>query len=195
MKPLFIGREPEIEHFGQFLKKKTASLIVCQGRRRIGKSTLFRHCAEAADHFLLFEGLPPRDKIGKQNQLEAFAERIAAQTKAPKVDLPSWPQAFQLLDSVLPATGSTVLLLDEISWMATGDPDFPGYLKSAWDNLFSQRARLIVVLCGSVSSWIQANLSADAPGNCSCRPWACPPAINSGEAKPSARPRSSRSCR
>jgi hypothetical protein len=166
---LFIGRERESEEFRQILSKKTASLIVCQGRRRIGKSTFFRHSAAEADHFLVFEGLPPRDKIGREEQLAAFAERLAEQTKAPKVTLESWPQAFQLLTSVLPSSGSVVLLLDEISWMAMGDPDFPGYVKAAWDNKFSQRSRLILVLCGSVSSWIQANIlnSTGFAGRCS----------------------------
>ena len=166
---LFIGRERESEEFRQILRKKTASLIVCQGRRRIGKSTFFRHCAKEADHFLLFEGLPPRDKIGRQEQLAAFAERLAEQTKVPKVTLESWPQAFQLLASALPPSGSVVVLLDEISWMAMGDPDFPGHLKAAWDNQFSQHSRLILVLCGSVSSWIQANIlnNTGFAGRCS----------------------------
>jgi uncharacterized protein len=155
---LFIGRERESEEFRQVLRKKTASLIVCQGRRRIGKSTFFSHCAREADYFLVFEGLPPRDKIGLQEQLAAFAERLAEQTRVPKVTLESWPQAFQLLASALPPSGSVVLLLDEISWMAMGDPDFPGHLKAAWDNQFSRHSRLILVLCGSVSSWIQANI-------------------------------------
>src|SRR5580658_2124123 len=166
---LFIGRERESEEFRQFLRKKTASLIVCQGRRRIGKSTFFRHCAKEADHFLVFEGLPPRDKIGRRDQLAVFAERLAVQTKAPKVTLESWPQAFQLLSSVLPSSGSVVLLLDEISWMAMGDSDFPGHVKAAWDNQFSQHTRLILVLCGSVSSWIQANIlnNTGFAGRCS----------------------------
>jgi uncharacterized protein len=158
MTPLFVGRDSEVAQFKQLLKKSAASMIVCQGRRRIGKSTFFRHCARHADHFLLFEGLPPREKIGRQDQLAAFAESICAQTKAPKVALETWPQAFQLLNSVLPASGSIVILLDEVSWLAVGDPDFPGHIKSAWDNLFSQHARLIFVLCGSVSSWIQTNI-------------------------------------
>ena len=155
---LFIGRERESAEFRRFLHRKTASLIVCQGRRRIGKSTFFRHCAKEANHFLSFEGLPPRDKLGRQDQLGAFAIRLEAQTKVPKVALESWPQALQLLASVLPSSGSVVVLLDEISWMAIGDPDFPGHIKAAWDNLFSQHPRLILVLCGLVSSWIQANI-------------------------------------
>ncbi len=158
MKPLFVGRESEVAQFRNLFKKKTASLIVCQGRRRIGKSTLIRHCAREADHFLLFEGLAPREGIDRSAQLATFARSIQAQTKAPEVVLATWPQAFQLLASVLHPAGRIVLLFDEISWMAAGDPDFAGHLKSAWDNLFSQHPRLIMVLCGSVSSWIQANI-------------------------------------
>jgi hypothetical protein len=90
--------------------------------------------------------------------LDIFAQRLADQTKAPRVALENWAQAFQLLASLLPTTGQTVLLLDEISWMAMGEPDFAGYLKVAWDNLFSRRDRLVLVLCGSVTSWIQENI-------------------------------------
>jgi hypothetical protein len=155
---LFVGRETERTEFQQLFRKKIASLVVCEGRRRIGKSTFVRECARDADHFLSFEGLPPRPNIGRKEQLDIFAQRLADQTKAPTVALESWPQAFQLLASLLPATGWTVLLLDEISWMAMGEPDFAGHLKVAWDNLFSQRARLVLVLCGSVTSWIQDNI-------------------------------------
>ena len=155
---LFVGRESEREDFRNLFRKKVASLVVCEGRRRIGKSTFVRECAKEADHFLSFEGLAPRENIGRKEQLAVFAERLADQTKAPKVALESWPQAFQLLASLLSPTGWTVLLLDEISWMARGDPDFAGHLKIAWDNLFSRHERLVLVLCGSVTSWIQENI-------------------------------------
>ena len=42
--------------------------------------------------------------------------------------------------------------------MGIGEPDFAGYLKNAWDGLFSRRDRTVVVLCGSVSSWIEENI-------------------------------------
>lgn len=158
MATLFVGRDSEEAEFKRLLTKPTATLIVCQGRRRIGKSTFFQHCAQNAGHFLKFEGLPPRDKIDKKAQLDAFATALNLQTKAPKVGLESWPQAFELLDSVLPATGTIVVLFDEISWMSIGDPDFPGHVKAAWDNRFSHHPKLILVLCGSVSSWIQENI-------------------------------------
>ncbi len=154
----YIGRSEERQEFRRLLQKKTASLVTCQGRRRIGKSRFIAECAEEADHFLSFMGLPPREDISKQAQLDAFADQLAKQTKAPKLPLDGWPTAFQLLASQLPANGTVVLLLDEISWMAVGDADFAGHLKTAWDTHFSKRQRLIVMLCGSVSSWIEHNI-------------------------------------
>lgn len=52
----------------------------------------------------------------------------------------------------------TVILLDEISWMGASDPDFPGYLKWAWDKLFHRHDKLVMVICGSVSAWIRHNI-------------------------------------
>jgi hypothetical protein len=111
-----------------------------------------------ADHFLSFSGLAPRENLGKEEQLEAFSTALAAQTKAPKLRLENWPTAFQLLASQLPRGGSVVVLFDEISWMGLGDADFAGHLKVVWDQHFSKHSGLILVLCGSVSSWIEKNI-------------------------------------
>lgn len=166
----FHGRRFHADQFARLLRQAKPSLVVVQGRRRIGKSAFVRHCGQTyGDHYLKFEGLGPREGIGKAEQLASFAEQLAAQTSLPKMTLESWPQAFQTLATVLPQKGKTVLLLDEISWMAIGDPDFAGHLKIAWDNLFSRRKDLVVVLCGSMSSWIEVNLlnSAGFVGRCS----------------------------
>ncbi|MCW1884206.1 hypothetical protein OKA04_05650 [Luteolibacter flavescens] len=165
----YIGRQAERREFAELLKKKTASLVTCQGRRRIGKSRFIEECAAAADLFLSFIGLPPREGITKQEQLNSFSGHLAKQTAAPSVLLPDWPTAFQLLASQLPAKGSVVVLLDEISWMAIGDKDFAGHLKTAWDQLFSKVPGLTLVLCGSVSSWIEENIlnSTGFVGRCS----------------------------
>ena len=37
---MFVGREKELESLSLLLDKRTASLVACRGRRRIGKSTL-----------------------------------------------------------------------------------------------------------------------------------------------------------
>lgn len=166
---LYIGREQEHAEFRQLLKKKTASLVTCQGRRRIGKSTFIRKCSEETDHFICIDGLAPRKGIGKAEQLESFSRKLSEQSKLPALKIETWPQAFQLLSSAIPSDGRTLVLLDEISWMAIGDPDFAGYLKSAWDRFFSQDNGLVLFLCGSVSSWIEENIlnSTGFVGRCS----------------------------
>jgi uncharacterized protein len=154
----FIGREQEQADFRELLAKKSSSLVTCHGRRRIGKSRFIRECAKHAKAFFEFSGLPPRPGLTKREQLTAFAEQLAKQSTAPRLPLDHWATAFQLLASQLPPKGTVVLLFDEISWMGIGEADFPGYIKNAWDGLFSRRDRTVVVLCGSVSSWIEENI-------------------------------------
>ncbi|MFN0251338.1 MAG: AAA family ATPase [Kofleriaceae bacterium] len=160
---LFVGRKHETAELLALRRKRSASLVVLKGRRRIGKSTFVNQCAKHFDHFLAFEGLAPRTGLTAREQLEAFAVQLAQQTSLPKVALDNWSQALQLLGSVIPGKGSTLVLLDEISWMSIGDRDFAGHLKTAWDRHLSKHPRLIVVLCGSVSSWIERNILA-SPG-------------------------------
>ena len=45
MRDGYIGRGGEQEEFRRLLQKKTASLVTCQGRRRIGKSRFLAECA------------------------------------------------------------------------------------------------------------------------------------------------------
>jgi hypothetical protein len=51
-----------------------------------------------------------------------------------------------------------MVLLDEISWMGFGDLSFPSRLKNAWDQYFKKSPHLVMILCGSVSSWISENI-------------------------------------
>ena len=55
-------------------------------------------------------------------------------------------------------TGRVILILDEISWMGSEDADFLGQLKTAWDEQLKKNPKLILILCGSISSWIDENI-------------------------------------
>lgn len=76
-------------------------------------------------------------------------------------DAADWQTAFAKLDSVIQEDKRTVVLLDEISWMGSFDPNFPGILRNAWETYFHRHDKLIVVVCGSVSAWISKNILAD----------------------------------
>ena len=155
---MFLGREYELDLLMRLFKMDKASLVVCKGRRRIGKSTLIEHFGRVSEcNFYEFQGLPPRENISNTDQLNFFSEQLSAQTSLPQMRFDSWFQAFSLLAEVVPKS-NCVVFLDEISWMGGKDRDFAGQLKIVWDTKFKSSSSLLVVLCGSVSSWIDKNI-------------------------------------
>lgn len=156
---MFLGREKELSSLRLLLEKPMASLVACRGRRRIGKSTLFREFARREKlGFISIEGLGPRKGQTNADQLRNFGERLAGQTRG-KLAIPrTWPEAFRLLSKRIPKRGRQLVLLDEISWMGRHEPDFPGYLKNGWDDELKHHDNLILVVCGSVSSWVRRNM-------------------------------------
>ena len=68
---MFIGRKDLLEDMESLWRKRTSSLVACRGRRRIGKSTLFREFARrSAEAFIEIEGLPPTEEREMTNQDE-----------------------------------------------------------------------------------------------------------------------------
>src|SRR5271169_2988334 len=111
----FIGRKKELTSLELLLKKKSASLIVIRGRRRVGKSRLIKEFVADKKNWT-FSGLPPVPGITKQRQLDAFSAQIAQTLKMPKIQATEWIELFTFLGNQ--AKGQRiVVVLDEISWM------------------------------------------------------------------------------
>jgi len=157
---MFYGRKNELRKLNGLLGKRTASLVVVSGRRRIGKSTLIQEFSKKFDFFCEIQGLAPRDSMTDTDQRKNFSEQMKNIFDIPAVLLENWNDAFSHLSSHT-RTGKTLILLDEISWMASKDSDFQGKLKIAWDTRFKKNDHLILVLCGSASSWIDKNILKD----------------------------------
>ncbi len=151
----FFGREKELEALKDLWNKSISSLIAITGRRRIGKSTLIEAFAEK-EVFFSFAGVPPTKGVTAQSQREAFAKQLMRYFgQAPKC-IDWWDLLWFLAEKT--KEGRVVVLLDEISWMAQDDPEFLGVLKTIWDSEFKKNPRLLFILCGSVSSWIEENI-------------------------------------
>jgi AAA+ ATPase superfamily predicted ATPase len=155
-KPQFSGRRQELTDLARFLKKKSASLIVVRGRRRIGKSRLIEEFAKDY-RFYSFAGLAPNEFTTAQSQRDEFARQLSEQTGLPEVKADDWGKLFLLLSEKV-QKGRVIILFDEISWMGSKDPDFLGKIKNAWDQKFKSNPELIFVLCGSASAWIEKNI-------------------------------------
>ena len=96
--------------------------------------------------------------MSNQDEIDHFMESLDLATGCGVRKVERWLQAFAALDGQIDDTKRTVVLLDEISWMGKYDPLFPGVLWKAWETMLHRHDRLIVVICGSVSSWIQKNI-------------------------------------
>lgn len=152
----FFGREQELTSLRQLLHKTSASLVIVKGRRRIGKSRLIQEVAKPYP-FHRFSGLPPTAEVSAQDQRTEFARQLAKELSLPGLRADDWGDLFDLLAKQT-GKGRVILLLDEISWMGFKDPTFLGKLKNAWDLEFSKNPELILILCGSVSTWIEKNI-------------------------------------
>ncbi len=152
----FIGRKRELMQLKDLLSRDTASLVVVKGRRRIGKSRLIEEFGKGFKSVTL-SGLSPTKKTTSKHQREEFAREMARIFQIPFSYQSDWSDLFWHLAEQT-KRGRVIILLDEISWMGSKDPTFLGKLKNAWDLHFKKNPKLILVLCGSVSSWIEKNI-------------------------------------
>ncbi len=155
-KRMFVGRTKELAMLRRFLDKRSASLIIVRGRRRVGKSRLIKEFAKLG-RFYSFVGIAPTPETTAQMQRDRFSKQLSEQTGLPEVRADDWSKLFQLLAEKV-KKGRVVLLFDEISWMGSEDPEFLGLIKDAWDERFQNNPELIFVLCGSASAWIEKNI-------------------------------------
>ncbi len=155
-KDVFVGREAELKKLKKLVEKKTASIAVITGRRRIGKSRLVREFTKGKKHYV-FSGIPPLEQTTAEDQRREFAKQFAQQFDLYEPHFDDWSEYFQLLAKHT-SNSKLVIFFDEISWMGSKDHNFLGKLKTAWDLHFSKNPNLILILCGSVSSWIEKNI-------------------------------------
>ena len=155
---MFIGRKEELKTLAGLWRRPAATLVTCRGRRRIGKSSLVAEFARVSGaRFIAIEGKAPEPGMTNRDQLESFRVQLSEQTGTEVPALGSWFEAFVQLDKRINGR-KTVVLLDEISWMGKFARGFPGDLKIVWDRAVKKHDRLVLFICGSVSTWITENI-------------------------------------
>ena len=132
------------------------ALVVIKGRRRIGKSRLVEEFGKDKK-FLPFSGLAPVKGVTAQDQRDAFARQLSILFHLPPFTFTDWSDAFAHLSRFL-TEQPTVILFDEISWMGSKDPTFVPKLKVWWDLVVQNHPSVILIFCGSISTWIDKNI-------------------------------------
>ena len=149
---MLIGRKQEKQELLDLLESDQSEFVAVYGRRRVGKTYLIR---ETFNNRLAFQHTGILD-ASLQEQLEEFRQSLksAGYRKCP---LPTnWHEAFHLLAEVLEKSKAEkkVVFIDELPWMDTPNSNFVRALDHFWNGWASARKDIVVVVCGSATSWI-----------------------------------------
>src|SRR5262245_3069645 len=108
----FIGRKQELDGLRGLLKKKSSSLVVIKGRRRIGKSRLAEEFSkEFSSHYLL-TGIAPEKGVTAKDQRDEFRRQMR-RLKIPVTESDDWGDLFTDL-AIQCSKGNVLVVLDEI---------------------------------------------------------------------------------
>jgi AAA+ ATPase superfamily predicted ATPase len=152
----FYGRQEELSRLKGLLKKKTSSLVVIKGRRRIGKSRLIVEFSRGLKK-VIFTGLPPTKEMTAQIQREYFVQQMERLIEVRGLKADDWGDILWALAQSIKSK-KILVVLDEINWIGSLDATFLGKLKSAWDLYFKNNPKLLMILSGSMASWIDENI-------------------------------------
>ena len=159
-----VGREEEIREMNERYDSGRPEFIAVYGRRRVGKTYLVD---EALKDRITFRhsGLSPVDeqnhKNGLKEQLRHFYLSLQLQGMKKSKCPTSWLEAFFMLEKHLQSIddGSRqVVFLDELPWMDTPRSGFITALEAFWNGWAYHRDNMMLVVCGSATSWMTDKL-------------------------------------
>lgn len=149
---MLIGREEEIKLLQEAYDSAESEFVAIYGRRRIGKTYLVRETLQ--DKFTFsHSGVA---KLPARKQLHAFYNSLVEQGYKPSQMPTNWLDAFHDLSMCLAERSEPkkVIFLDELPWMDTHKSDFLPAFEHFWNNWASARKDILLIVCGSATSWI-----------------------------------------
>ena len=157
-----IAREHEQKELMKAYKSQQSEFVAVYGRRRIGKTFLVR---ETFDGMFAFQHTGVAR--GKQRrQLTEFRRSLRNSGCTEIGTITDWFDAFDCLGKFiagLPALRK-VIFLDELPWMDTGRADFVSALEHFWNGWASARKDILLIVCGSATSWMIDKVIKDKGG-------------------------------
>ena len=163
-----IGRSNEKEVLNHCVSSGRPEFVVVYGRRRVGKTFLIKEYF--GERFAFYATGINRENT--RGQLRAFNTSLKEYGSTDKTIPKDWFEAFLRLKSLLQnrdikrdiVSGRRVVFLDELPWMDTAKSDFKSALDYFWNSWGSSQKDLMLVVCGSATSWIINNLLSDKGG-------------------------------
>ena len=153
---MIVGRKKEQEILLNLIDSPLSEFVAVYGRRRVGKTFLIR---ETFNYDFAFQHTGILD-APLDEQLAEFRESLydagLQQSPMPK----NWSEAFRLLKKLLlqKGDGKKVVFIDELPWLDTVRSNFIRALDHFWNGWATTRKDIILVVCGSATSWIIENI-------------------------------------
>lgn len=136
------------------MESERSEFVVVYGRRRIGKTFLVRRFFKD-NYAFSFVG---KHEMRREQQLAEFAKELMCYSHSTFVpQLKNWTKAFDALQRLLETyniPGKKVVFFDEMPWMDTPKSDFVSALENFWNGWANMRDDIVLVACGSATSWM-----------------------------------------
>jgi AAA+ ATPase superfamily predicted ATPase len=153
MKSNIIGREKDKEILDGIYQSGVSEFVAVYGRRRVGKTYLIREVF-AGKFIFDVAGL---SKAGTKDQLINFNISLNKNNPGERFSVAkNWLLAFEQLITLVEKSPQKrkVIFFDEIPWMDTQRSGFITALEHFWNGWACARKDIVLIVCGSASSWI-----------------------------------------
>ena len=147
-----VGRIKEQRRLRELYDSEESEFVVVYGRRRIGKTYLVRETFDGEFAFC-HSGLA---RSGMMKQLQQFRSSLKEFGHENCPRLTNWIDAFDELKVAVKNCELVrkVVFIDEMPWMDTPKSGFVSALENFWNGWASARKDILLVVCGSATSWI-----------------------------------------
>ncbi|MBR2281334.1 MAG: AAA family ATPase [Spirochaetales bacterium] len=167
---MLIGRDQEQRKLREAYQAEESQFIAVYGRRRVGKTYLIRESFGSGFTFQHtgYYGGKLSDELFEF--CASLREYGLTDFERPR----NWLEAFELLKDLIRGSKGEkkVIFLDELSWMDTRGSDFIMALEGFWNSWASARKDILLIVCGSVTSWMLSKIIHNKGGlynRLSCR--------------------------
>ena len=153
-----VGRKKEISELKRLLNSGRPEFIAVTGRRRVGKTFLIRELF-AEETVFYFSGSLGKG-VNNKYQLMKFDEALSKTFIAKKGISKNWSDAFSSLEKQISRMEPErkVIFIDELPWLDNPKSDFLPALDYFWNTFVSSRTDIMLIICGSATSWIVKNI-------------------------------------
>ena len=157
-----IGREKEKKDLLDAYASEYSEFVAVYGRRRVGKTFLIR---ESFDYKFTFQHSGVKNG-GRAVQLARFRKALMSQGYPDCPPLKDWFSAFDALREQIGRSGDgrKVVFLDELPWLGRKDRNFITAVEDFWNGWASGRKDILLIVCGSATSWILAKVVHNRDG-------------------------------